>query len=219
MVTEEEIGKIIAILKKEMKKYKEPAVTQVSHTRDPFKVLVSCILSLRTRDSTTEKASGRLFAIADNPADMLKIATRKIAKAIYPVSFYRVKSKAIKQICKDILEKYSGKVPDAMDELLSFRGVGRKTANIVMVYGFHRQGLPIDTHCHRIPNRLGWIKTKTPEETEEVLRKMLPKRCWSDFNDLFVTFGQNVCIPVHPRCTTCPVLRHCRFGKERLSKF
>lgn len=208
------IPMVMRLLKKESKNFKQPIVTEVAERdEDPFLVLISCILSLRTRDETTAKASERLFALADNPKAMLSLSTKQIEKAIYPVGFYKTKAKRIKEICKKLLNEYRGKVPDDFDELMKFKGVGRKTANIVMVYGFNKAGLPIDTHCHRIPNRLGWIKTKTPEQTETELRKLLPKRYWHDFNDLFVQFGQNICKPVGPRCGKCPISVYCKYYK------
>lgn len=204
------IDKVMKILKKEAIKLKIPIVTRVSKQRNPFLVLVSCILSLRTRDETTAKASGRLFSQARTPKAMAKLSARQIEKAIYPVGFYKTKAKRIKKIAGTIAEKG---MPRTFDELMQLKGVGRKTANIVLVYGYNKEGLPIDTHCHRIPNRLGWIKTKTPEQTEEALRKKLPKKYWHDFNDIFVKFGQNICKPVHPMCRKCPVNRYCNYYK------
>jgi endonuclease-3 len=130
---------------------------------------------------------------------------------IYPVGFYKTKAKRIREISRTLLEKYQGRVPDTFEELLSLKGVGRKTANIVMVYGHKKHGyLPIDTHCHRIPNRLGWIKTKSPEDTEYALKKFLPLQYWNDFNDLFVTFGQTICVPISPFCSHCPIEQYCK---------
>ena len=203
---------VMRLIKKESHRFKQPIVTEVAEkTRNPFHVLVSCLLSLRTKDETTAKAAKRLFTLAKTPQKMVKLTTKKIEKAIYPVGFYKTKAKRIKNICKILLDKYSGKVPQDFDGLMKLKGVGPKTANIVMVYGFNKPGLPIDTHCHRIPNRLGWIKTKTPEQTEQALRRMLPKHYWHDFNDLFVQFGKNVCRPVGPRCNICPVSRYCKY--------
>jgi len=209
------IPTVIRLVKKEVKKFEEPTITQESHKkRSSYQILVGCLLSLRTKDETTARAARRLFSLAKTPKQMLKLNTRKVEKAIYPVGFYRVKAKRIKEISKVLLEKYKGRVPPDFEELMKLKGVGRKTANIVMVYGFHKPGLPIDTHCHRIPNRLGWIKTKTPEQTEQALMKILPKRYWQDFNDTFVTFGQNICRPVGPRCNICPVNKYCVYYKK-----
>ncbi len=203
------------LLKKEARNFKQPIVTDIAENdEDPFLVLISCILSLRTKDATTEKAAARLFSLANNPKSMLTLSIKQIERAIYPVGFYRTKAKRIKEICRKLLNEYKGKVPDDFDELMKFKGVGRKTANIVMVYGFHKEGLPIDTHCHRLPNRLGWINTKSPEKTEEELKKILPKKYWHDFNDLFVQFGQNICLPRNPKCNICPVSRDCKYYKD-----
>ncbi|MEW6455204.1 MAG: endonuclease III [Acidobacteriota bacterium] len=209
-----EIEKIIKTLKKESSRFKAPTVTEISeNTRSPYQVLVTCLLSLRTKDEVTGNASKRLFKLADTPEKMLKISTKKIEKAIYPVGFYKTKAKRIKEISKILVERYHSKAPDTIEELLKFKGIGRKTANIVLVYGYGKKALPIDTHCHRIPNRLGWIHTKTPEQTELELRKLIPERYWMDFNDLFVQFGQNICKPVKPNCPECPIKKYCNYYK------
>jgi len=217
MKDEKQIAAVIRLIKKETRKFKNPIVTEVGKS-GPYHVLVSCLLSLRTRDETTAKASKRLFALAGAPEKMVRLTAKQIEKAIYPVGFYRVKAKRIKEISRVLIEKYSNKVPDDFNELMKLKGVGRKTANIVMVYGFHRHGMPIDVHCHRIPNRLGWVKTKTPEQTEEALRKLLPKRYWLDFNNTFVVFGQNICRPVKPHCWECPVARYCDYYRKVYTK-
>ncbi len=187
-----------------------PPVTEIAErTRDPFQVLISCILSLRTRDETTGPASERLFELARTPETMRRLDPETIAKTIYPVGFYNTKAKTIIEICRLLIERHGGRVPDAMNDLLSLPGVGRKTANIVIVYGFGKPGLPIDTHCHRIPNRIGWVTTKTPDETERVLREELPRRYWNAFNDLFVQYGQNICKPIGPRCDICVIEKYC----------
>ena len=214
MPPEKDIAAVIKILKKQ--RFRQPIVTQVGEkTRSPFQVLISCLLSLRTRDETTAIASKRLFSSAKTPEQMMKLTAKRIEKLIYPVGFYKTKAKRIKEICKILVEEYNSKVPEDFDELMKFRGVGRKTANIVMTYGFNKNGyIAVDTHVHRIPNRLGWIKTKTPEQTETELKKILPKRHWHGFNDLFVRFGQNVCKPVKPLCYACPARKYCRFKKK-----
>ncbi len=190
----EDINRIIKILKKSIKQWKVPIVTQVAEDgRDPFKVLISCILSLRTKDDTTAAASSRLFKITDNPAKMLKIKDRIMEKTIYPVGFYRTKTRNIKSICRILVDKYKSRVPDEIDELLKLKGVGRKTANLVVTLGYNKLGICVDTHVHRISNRLGYISTTTPEKTEFALRKRLPQKHWIIYNDLLVTFGQNLC--------------------------
>ena len=205
-----EIDNIITILKRENKKYTEPIVTKIAKKRSPFKVLISCLLSLRTKDKVTSEASGRLFKIADSPQKMINIRTKDIEKAIYPVGFYKTKSKRIKEICEALLKNYKGIVPNEIDELLRLKGVGRKTANLVVTLGYGKLGICVDTHVHRISNRLGLIKTKTPEQTEFTLRKILPTKHWIIYNDLLVAYGQNVCTPVSPWCTKCKIFKYCK---------
>ncbi len=203
---------IFKVLKKELSKYKTPIATEIaSKTRDPFLVLISCLLSLRTRDQVTEVASKKLFQVAKTPQEILKLPTKRIEKLIYPVGFYKTKAKRIKEICKTLIKDYNSKVPETEEELLKLKGVGRKTANIVLVYAYNKPALPIDIHCFRLPNRIGWIKTKNPKETEFALSKIIPKKYWHDFNDLFVTFGQNICKPVRPLCGICPISEYCNY--------
>lgn len=177
---------------------------------DPFRVLIACILSLRTQDTTTGPAAARLFALADDPAAMLCLSPEQIERAIYPVGFYRTKTRVILGICRDLLERFGGRVPDDLDALLTLGGVGRKTANLVITVGYDKPGICVDTHVHRISNRFGYVKTRTPEETEMALRKTLPRRYWIGYNDLLVSFGQNICAPISPRCSVCPVRALCR---------
>ncbi len=179
-------------------------------TRDPFRVLIACILSLRTQDTTTGPAAARLFALADTPTTMLRLPARTIARAIYPVGFYRTKARVILGICRDLLARFHGRVPDDIDALLTLNGVGRKTANLVVTMGYGKPGICVDTHVHRISNRLGYVRTRSPEETEVALRARLPRRYWIGYNDLLVAFGQNVCTPLSPRCSICAVRTLCR---------
>lgn len=179
-------------------------------TRDPFRVLIACILSLRTQDTTTGPAAERLFALADTPTTMLRLPARTIARAIYPVGFYRTKARVILGICRDLLARFHGRVPDDIDALLTLNGVGRKTANLVVTMGYGKPGICVDTHVHRISNRLGYVRTRSPEETEVALRARLPRRYWIGYNDLLVAFGQNVCTPLSPRCSICAVRTLCR---------
>jgi endonuclease-3 len=176
----------------------------------PFRVLISCVLSLRTQDATTAKASHRLFAVADSPQAMVKLTAKKIEKLIYPVGFYKTKAKNILDICRMLIDNYDGRVPDAIDELLKLKGVGRKTANLVVTLGYRKPGICVDTHVHRISNRWGYVQTKTPEKTEFALRAKLPQRYWIEYNDLLVSFGQHLCRPISPLCSQCPVRRFCR---------
>ncbi|WP_022846458.1 MULTISPECIES: endonuclease III domain-containing protein [unclassified Desulfurobacterium] len=206
-----DIDKIVEILKRESKKWDVPVVSLMSrHDRDPFKILISTILSLRTKDEVTARASERLFKKADNPYDMVKLSEKEIEELIYPVGFYRNKAKTIKEICKTLIGKYDGKVPDSLDELLKLKGVGRKTANLVVTLGFNKPGICVDTHVHRIMNRIGYVKTKTPEETEFALRKKLPKKYWKIINELLVALGQHVCHPTSPKCSICPIRDYCQ---------
>jgi len=177
--------------------------------QNPFRVLISCILSLRTQDATTAKASHRLFALADSPETMVKLTAKKIEKLIYPVGFYRTKARNILEICQTLIDRYAGQVPDSIDELLKFRGVGRKTANLVVTLGYRKAGICVDTHVHRISNRWGYVKTATPEKTEFALRDKLPKKYWIEFNDLLVSFGQHLCRPISPVCSQCPIAKYC----------
>ena len=179
-------------------------------TKSPFMVLISCILSLRTKDKVTAEASNRLFKLADNPQKMLGLSIKNIEKAIYPVGFYKTKAKRIKEICRVLLDDYEGVVPNEIDELLKLNGVGRKTANLTVTLGYGKLGICVDTHVHRISNRLGLVKTKTPEQTEFALRKKLPQKHWLFYNDLLVTYGQNLCVPISPWCSKCRIFKYCK---------
>ena len=187
-----------------------PVVSQLAAEKfDPYALLVSTLLSLRTKDEVTAVATERLLDLARSPHDMLKLPEETIAKAIYPVGFYHNKARTIREISHTLIEKYRGTVPDTIEELLKLKGVGRKTANLVISLGFDKDGICVDTHVHRISNRLGYVTTKTPEKTEDVLREKLPKRFWKTYNTLMVAFGQRICRPVSPRCSSCPVHRLC----------
>ena len=196
-------------LKKAVRKFRTPSVTVIAKKNDPFAVLVSCIISLRTRDEVTELASVRLFTLAKLPAELLELSNAKIEKAIYPAAFYRNKTKSLKELCQVLVKEYSGKVPDKLEDLLKLKGVGRKTANLTLILGHNKLGICVDIHVHRISNRWGYVKTKSPDETEMVLREILPKRFWKSYNDLLVSFGQNLCKPVSPFCSSCPVEDQC----------
>jgi len=215
---QDEIHAAIRIVKREIRQWEEPVVGVVARmsARDPFRILISCLLSLRTKDKTTGEASARLFAFAHTPAGLLKLSLKKIERAIYPVGFYRMKAKSIHAICRRLLDVYGGRVPDSIDELVTLSGVGRKTANLVVTVGYKKPGICVDIHVHRISNRWGYVKTKTPEETEEALREKLPKPYWITFNDLLVPYGQHVCLPVSPFCSRCKLIEYCdRVGVTR----
>ena len=187
-----------------------PVVTFIAaQTSDPFRVLISCLLSLRTKDETTGPAAKRLFALADAPAEMVRLTPRQIERAIYPVGFYHTKARTIRDLCRTLLVCYGGRVPDELDELLTLRGVGRKTANLVLTQGFGKAGICVDTHVHRISNRWAYVRTKDPHATEMALRKKLPKQYWLVYNDVLVAFGQTICAPISPRCSRCPIEDMC----------
>jgi len=202
----EQIHQAMALLAEAVKDWVTPAVTIVAtRDHDPFKVLISCILSLRTRDQTTAQASERLFALADTPGKLCRLSALEVEQAIYPVGFYRNKALQILEISRQLQELHGGQVPDEMNDLLKFKGVGRKTANLVLTLGFGKPGICVDIHVHRICNRWGYVRTKNPAETEQALRATLPQQYWIPINDLLVCFGQNQCTPVSPRCTSCPL--------------
>ena len=203
------IEKIMQVLK-ERYQDKTSALMDVSTRKDPFLTLISCLLSLRTKDEVTAKASERLFALAKTPEEMLNLKKEEIEAAIYPVGFYKRKAEQILGICRVLVERYDSRVPDEIDELLKLRGVGRKTANIVITMGYNKPGIAVDTHVHRISNRLGLVSTKSPNQTEFALRKTLPKRYWIVFNNLLVMHGKTICTPVSPKCSICPITEYCK---------
>jgi len=198
------------IIFKKLKEFYPVTGFSEHNDKNPFQVLISCILSLRTKDEVTYVASKRLFKVGGTPKKLMNLGTDTIQKLIYPVGFYKRKSETIKNIAKIIHEQYKDIVPDTIDELLKLKGVGRKTANIVVTYGHNKEGLAIDTHAHRIPNRIGWIKTNSPLETEYTLRNILPKKYWKDFNELMVRHGKSICKPVSPLCSKCPIEKYCK---------
>ena len=212
-----DIHPVIRILRREVARWQEPVVGMVAReSHDPFRILIACVLSLRTKDRTTAEASRRLFALASDPASMLRVPQLRIQRTIYPVGFYRTKAKQIHAICRRLLDVYGGRVPDTIDELLTLAGVGRKTANLVATVGYGKPGICVDIHVHRINNRWGYVRTKTPEQTEEALRRKLPKQYWITYNDLLVPFGQHVCQPVSPYCSQCRLTAYCdRVGVTR----
>ena len=218
-MTVEELSAHWPVLRKQVRSLRLPWIDQMTiRQRDPFQVLISCILSLRTQDRTTEEASRRLFQIARTPDGLAKVPVAKIEKAIYPVGFYRVKAQRIREMSEEIAGKYGGRVPDTIEELLRLKGVGRKTANLVVTVGYNRYGICVDTHVHRITNRWGLIKTKNPTQTEFALREILPKKYWKTINSYLVAFGQGICKPISPLCSQCQVSKVCGrigVGKSR----
>lgn len=210
------IAGVIRRVKQAVKPFKTPVVTKIARQKDPFRVLVSCVLSLRTRDEVTDQASHRLFALADTPQGMLKLKPEQIEKAIYPAAFFRNKSRSLLDLSRQLVQTYGGKVPNSIEELLKLNGVGRKTANLTVILGHGGSGICVDTHVHRISNRWGYVQTRSADDTEIALRKKLPKRYWKGYNDLLVTFGQNICKPLSPLCSQCRVSESCeRVGVGR----
>lgn len=211
------IDEALAALAAEMPRYAQPLVDQMGEEgATPFRILIATILSLRTRDTLTAVVAPRLFAAADTPAAMLALGEERIAELIYPVGFYRNKARSIVEICRILLDRYGGAVPDDLDALLALPGVGRKTANLVLIAGFGLPGICVDIHVHRICNRWGYVRTRDPEATELALRAKLPQRHWMTINTLLVALGQNICHPTSPRCSVCPVAAYCaRVGVTR----
>lgn len=206
-----DIDKVISILREETRALSVPIVTEISRRkRDPFEVLISTVLSLRTKDEVTREASLRLFAVAGSPQEILALSESEIERLIYPVGFYKTKARNLKKICRQLMDEFGGKIPDDLDELLKLPGVGRKTANLVITLGFGKLGVCVDTHVHRISNRLGFVQTKTPEQTEMALRLTLPQEYWIEYNDLLVTWGQNICRPISPFCSKCRIRPYCK---------
>lgn len=211
------ISEILARIRQMLEEYtNQTALTEVSNREDhdSFKVLISTVLSHRTKDEVTSKASERLFAAYPDVASLSHGNVKKISRLIYPVGFYRTKARRIKEIARVLLKKYDGVVPDRMEELLTLPTVGRKTANCVLVYAFQEPAIPVDTHVHRISNRLGLVETKKPEETEASLTKSVDRRYWLEVNDLFVRFGQTICKPIGPRCSICTLKSACNYYRE-----
>jgi len=208
----ENLAHVFKILRKNRKKHSAASVTEISEATQtsPFRVLVSCIISLRTKDEVTAAASKRLFDVADTPEGMLGLTAARIEKLIFPCGFYRNKARTIREISKDLIERFEGNVPDNLEDLLTLKGVGRKTANLVLTLGHGKPGICVDVHVHRITNRWGYVSTKKPDETEFALREVLPKRYWIPINDLLVVYGQTVCRPVSPFCSRCEIVAHCK---------
>jgi endonuclease-3 len=211
-LTIDELHIAFPILKKQVSGLDVPWLEQmVNNTkRDPFKVLISCILSLRTQDKTTGEASERLFHLAGDVNSLSRLSVSKIEKAIYPVGFYKTKAVRIKELCNVLINEFNSKVPDSLNELLALKGVGRKTANLVITLGYKKPGICVDTHVHRITNRWGFVRTTTPDKTEFALRGKLPRKYWLTINGLLVAFGQGICKPISPWCSKCSIYKFCK---------
>jgi endonuclease-3 len=214
--------RVLTKIGRAIRSMEEPAVEKISEAtqEDPFQVLIATLLSAQTKDAVTASASARLFKVASTPETMVKLTVARLERLIYPVSFYRNKARHVKECCRQILDNFGGVVPDTMEGLLTLAGVGRKTANLVLILSHaSTNNICVDTHVHRISNRLGWVRTRTPEETEHVLYTVLPKKWWPDVNLYLVTWGQNVCKPVYPRCRACVVSTECpRIGVTKESR-
>jgi endonuclease-3 len=204
------VSRVLRVLRREAPSWNAPIVSFIAvQHRDPFRTLISCILSLRTKDATTAAASIRLFARAHTPDAMLALTPKTVERLIYPVGFYRTKARVIHGICRDLIEKFDGRVPDEIDALLTLKGVGRKTANLVVTEAYAKPGICVDTHVHRISNRWGLVRTTTPDKTEIALRAVLPPRHWQEYNGILVAFGQTICHPTSPWCSRCKIAAMC----------
>jgi endonuclease-3 len=209
-MTPEEFFKYWPVLKRQVRTLQLPWLDQLaSSARDPFQVLISCLLSLRTQDKVTGEASQRLFRLARGPEAMSRLSVEGIQKAIYPVGFYRVKAQRIRDLSREIVKRYGGRVPNTIEELLLLKGIGRKTANLVVTLGYDKAGICVDTHVHRITNRWGLVRTKNPHQTEFALREVLPVRYWKQLNGQLVAFGQGICKPISPLCSQCRIRPVC----------
>lgn len=205
-----DIHPIMTILREAAQVWQPALVDDMAQVeRNPYKILITTILSLRTKDTLTSQVAPKLFALAGTPEKMVELSAETIAQTIYPVGFYNNKAKSILAVSQQLIERYGGQVPDDLDELLKLPGVGRKTANLVLTAGFNKPGICVDTHVHRISNRWGYIQTKTPDETEFVLREKLPPEYWIEYNGLLVSLGQTICHPTSPWCSKCPVSQFC----------
>ena len=194
------------------KKYPSHSMTTLNRMRkkpDAYKILISCLLSLRARDENTEKVSASLFSVADTPQEILKIPMKKLEKIIYSSGHYKKKARVLKHVSKVLIDEYGGKVPNSKEKLMSIKGIGPKTANIVLAFAFGEKVIPVDVHVYMIVNRLGWVKEKTPEKTEKALERVLPKKYWNELNAILVQFGREICITLSPKCSICPVRKYC----------
>lgn len=208
---DDDIDIVIRLVKKSIRRWPVPLMERLAQGGpDPFRILIACVLSLRTRDLTTEHASARLFALSADPYSMANMDVKKIEKSIFPVGFYRTKAQQLRELSIQICQEFQGTVPDSIEALVKLPGVGRKTANLVRTVGYKKLGICVDIHVHRICNRIGYVLTKNPDETECVLRNNLPQKHWITLNSLLVPFGQNQCTPTSPRCSSCPISPFCQ---------
>ena len=200
---------VMQILSKHYNYSDKTTLNRMRKKPDAFKILISCLLSLRTQDKNTEKVSKQLFEVAQTPQEILALPIEQLEKLIFSSGHYKKKAQTLQHVSKEIIERFNNQVPNNKEALLSIKGIGPKTANIVLAFAFNQEVLPIDTHCHRIPNRLGWVETKTPEQTEKQLEIILPRKYWREFNAIFVQFGKDICQPISPWCSKCPINEYC----------
>jgi len=216
MKKSEKIEKSLKILSKIYNSKEKTTLNRMRRKPDAFKILISCLLSLRTQDKNTEKASAKLYAVANTPKDIVKLPIKRLEKLIFSSGHYKKKARTLQYVSKELIDRFNSKVPNTREKLMSIKGIGPKTANIVLAFAFGENVIPVDTHVHRIPNRLGWIKTKTPEQTEAELERILPEKHWREFNAIFVQFGKDICQPISPWCSICPIEKYCpRIGVVR----
>ena len=208
-MNKENIPKIMKILSKKYPSNKKTTLNRMRKKPNAFKILISCLLSLRARDENTEIVSEKLFKVADTPKEISKIPLKKLEKIIYSSGYYKNKSKTLKHVSNELIKKFNSKVPKTKEELLSIKGIGPKTANIVLAFAYKQDVIPVDTHVHRISNRLGLVKTKTAEKTEPELYKIIPKKYWNELNAILVQFGRDICLPISPWCSKCPIKKYC----------
>ncbi len=204
------VKKVINTLKRKYPSRSKTTLNRMRSNPEAFKILISCLLSLRARDENTEKVSKELFKVADTPEKIVKLPLKKLEKLIFSSGHYHKKAIALKHVSKEILKRFKGKVPKTREELISIKHIGPKTANIVLAFAFNKNVIPVDTHCHRIPNRIGWIQTKTAEKSEVELNKIIPENLKGDFNAIFVQFGRDICQPISPKCSICPISKECK---------
>ncbi len=213
---EKQIENVLKILGKKYPSHTMTTLNRMRDKPDAFKILISCLLSLRARDENTEIVTEKLFNKIKTPEELEKLNRQKLEKLIFSSGHYHKKAEALQHVSRELIKRFNSKVPDNYDDLISIKHIGPKTANIVLAFAFNKQVIPVDTHCHRIPNRIGWVKTKTPVETEKELEKIIPKKYWNEFNAVFVQFGRDICTPISPKCSTCPIEKYCKkIGVEK----
>ena len=211
-----DVDKIMKILSKRYPSYEKTTLNRMRKNPNAFRILIACLLSLRTQDKNTEITSKKLFAVADTPEKISKLSIKKLEKLIYNSGYYKNKAKTIKNVSRTLIEKFNSKVPSNKEQLLSIKGIGPKTANIVLAFAYGKSVIPVDVHVHVIANRLGWVNSKKPEDTEKQLEKIIPKKFWKELNATLVQFGKEICITVSPWCSKCPVRKYCpRIGVTR----